>query len=111
MANKISDFVENTTKVFSGVITHNGTNPDTTGDTVRFMVKEKPNDTDADSIINVVATGLGLGGIFTITLTQVLTTITVRSYYYELLWIPSGTENYPLDSGIIIVKDKMQDNL
>lgn len=114
MANKVSDFYENTTKVFSGVITHNGSNPDTTNDKITFMLKLDKDDLDADALIDVDAGGLGSGGIFTITLSSTVTTIEPKYYYYEIIWYLSGNAAiYLLDQSVdkLRVIEKYQDNV
>lgn len=114
--NQISDFYENTTKVFSGVITHNGSNPDTTNDVVKFTVKAHKNDDDDDAIIDKDAVGLGVGGIFTVALTAEETIIPAakktssRVYYCELTWLLSGgAGEYVLAQGEIKIEDRYQD--
>ena len=107
---KINGFPENTLKVFSGVITYDGSNPDTTNDTITFIMKSDKDDTDAEAVVDVDATGLGTGGVFTISITPALAIVTVGKYYYELIWHFS-TGNLVLDNGIIIVSNKNQDNV
>ena len=109
---KVSDFFENTTKVFSGVITHNASNPDTTNDTVTFMLKQDVSTKDGNALINVDAASLGAGGIFTITLTAAKTKVAPKAYHYEIVWyLSGGTEHYVLDQDIVTVKSKLQDNI
>ena len=111
MAQQITDFYENTTKVFSGVITHNGSNPDTTNDTITFIMKAEKSDADASAIINEDATGLGAGGTFTFTLTPAITDDTPAQYWYEIVWHTSGGDIYVLEQGKIYVLDKVEDNV
>ncbi len=108
---QISSFYQNTTKVFSGVITHNGTNPDTTTDTITFIMKASKLDSDGDAVVDVDATGKGSGGIFTISLTPSITDDLPAMYYYEIVWHLSGGEVYVLESDTVEVKDKVQDNV
>lgn len=107
----VSDFYENTTKVFSGVITHSGSNPDTTGDTITFIMKTAKSDSDASAKIDVDATGLGVGGTFIITLTPAITSDTPAKYFYDIIWHTAGGEIYVLDSDQVTVLDKVQDNV
>jgi hypothetical protein len=109
---QISDFYENTTKVFTGVVTRNGTNPDLTSDTVTFMLKVAVDTPDISATIDVDATGLDSSGNFTITLSSEVTKITPQLYYYELGWYIAGSEGiHMLDQGTLTVKDKYQDNV
>jgi len=106
----VSNFYENTTKEFSGVITHNGSNPDTTGDTITFICKTNKSDTDANAVIDQDAIGLGAGGTFSLKLTPTTTAQTVGDYFYELNWY-KGTDIYVLESGTLTILDKVQDNV
>lgn len=107
----VSNFYENTTKVFSGVITHAGSTPDTSSDTITFICKLNKSDTDAQAIIDVDATNLGAGGTWKITLTPSITTDTPATYWYELVWHTAGGEIYVLEQGSLSVLDKVQDNV
>ena len=76
------------------------------------MMKISKNLKDADSTINVSATGLGSGGIFTITLSAATTKVTPKKYHYELVWYLSGGSGiYVLDQGEITIKEKIQDDV
>ena len=110
MAKQIDDFYENTTKEWSGVIEHNGGNPDTTGDTITFICKVNKSDNDAAAVIDVDADGLGAGGIFHFKLTPTITAQTVGEYFYEMIW-HTGTDIYVLESDVLNILDKVQDNV
>ena len=76
------------------------------------MLKQNISTKDSNALINVDATGLGSGGIFTITLTAANTKVQPKAYHYEIVWyLTGGTEHYVLDQDIVTVKSKLQNNI
>ena len=107
----MNDFFENTTVKFSGVVSHDGSNPDITNDTVTFLMKLNKTDTDTNAAVNVNAINLGLGGAFDVILTPSITKDAVNIYFYEFVWLLANNERYILESGTVKILNKVQDNV
>ncbi|APF20317.1 hypothetical protein Calab_1531 [Caldithrix abyssi DSM 13497] len=107
----LTQFYEGETKKFQVNITYNGQAPDITNDTVRLLIKEKKEDTDANAKINKtadVATN-GVNGQALFTLTDEETKLTPGIYFYEITWALASGEFYVLESGNVRILDRITD--
>ncbi len=107
----LTDFYEGTTKKFEVNISYNGQKPDITNDTVRILIKEKKEDTDANAKINKMAdvTTNGANGQALFTLTDEETKIAPGIYFYEITWALASGEFYVLETGNIRILDRITD--
>jgi len=105
----LTDFFENSTKSFSGVVEQGGSNPDITGDTVRLLIKKYKNDSDGDAVLSKDAS-TAAAGVFSFLLTPTDTTIEPGEYHYLIEWITAGGNEYPLEQDTFTVKNKLSDN-
>jgi len=97
----LNDFYEKTTKAFDVVPTVNGVAQTISG-TLSFIMKNNKNDTDAEAVIFQSNTT----GQFI--LTPTMTAVTPRKYYYEIKW-ETGSEQYILESGTVMVLNRIFD--
>ena len=104
----ITDFYKGTTKKFSVTVEYNGTPADIHADTVRFMLKENPTDTDVLAKINVTAdVTAGSSGIASFTLASSDTNLSAKTYYYEIDWTKYNGEFYTLELGQVAIRDRI----
>lgn len=107
----MSNFYEGETVNISGSITFNGSAPDISSDIVTLMVKKNRDDVDSDAKIDVDAdvTTDGANGNYYIDMPPATTTVTPGAYFYEILWFTSGGAKYVLESGSLIIIDRIID--
>ena len=108
---RLQNFYINNTNNFTVTIEYNGVAINITNDTVRFMVKENIDDTDAQAVINVTADVVtqGANGIAIFNLTSAQTDIDPGNYWYEISWLRVTGAEYTLEVREIELLERVED--
>jgi len=108
----ISNFYENTTKIFDVTIYYDGVLADISADTVTLYIKEKFTDADDESIVTSVAdvATAGASGVATFTLSDDDTDIPIRKYHLEIVWETDAGYRFVVHQQTISCLNKLQDN-
>lgn len=109
----LSDFYEKSTKAFKVEIKINDNIPDISNDVVIFTLKDKLTDDDTKAKLQESAdvTTLGSEGTAIFILTPTKTTIKPAKYYYDIVWIRSSGENFPLCVGKVEILERVSDKV
>ena len=108
MANSITNFYEKTDQIFTVTIS---TGVDITSDTVTLYIKKNINDVNTSAVITSVAdvATSGATGVAIFTLTDVNTTVTPGSYFYDIIWLKADTTIHVSESASVLIYNRIDE--
>lgn len=107
----LTNFHKGTTKTFTVLVKQNGVPINISADAVRLVVKKKKSDADGAAIIDLAADCAtdGVNGNALFSISDALTNIQPRKYFYEILYNPLAGGEYVLFSDIVECLEKVAD--